>query len=143
VTNVKTEVSPHYTHAVTGSTMPTILVAVGEAPDGDRLARELGGEYQVLLARDGLDAVVQYERLAGQVSAVVADARLPRLSGGVLAEWLHHIDTQLPVIIMADGDEEDELTPLRGLPAVRIVTKPVGIRRLKALVEASGQARKD
>lgn len=120
-----------------GSNKPTILVAVGEVPAGDRLARELGGEYQVLLARDGLDAAVQYERLAGQVSAVVADLRLPRLSGSVLAEWLHHIDPQLPVIILASGDDEDELVALRPLPAVRVVTKPVRIHRLKALVEAS------
>jgi CheY-like chemotaxis protein len=99
--------------------------------------RELGVNYQVLLARDGLDAAVQYERLAGQIAVVVADATLPRLSGGVLAEWLHHIDPQLPIIIMAGEEAEDELAPLRGCPAVRVVAKRVGVRRLKSLVDAS------
>jgi CheY-like chemotaxis protein len=101
------------------------------------LVRELGSDYQVLLARDGLDAAIQYERRAAAVAVVVADVSLPRLSGGVLAEWLHHIDPQLPVILMAGEEAEDELEPLRGYHAVRVVTKPLGIRRLKALLDAS------
>ena len=62
---------------------------------------------------------------------------LPRLSGVVLAEWLRHIDPQLPLIIIACDGSEDELAPLRGCPAVRVVNKPVGLRRLKALVDAT------
>jgi DNA-binding NtrC family response regulator len=119
-----------------GLTKPIILVAVVVALTGDRLARELGADYQVLPARDGLDAVVQYERLAGH-AAVAADATLPRLSGGVLAEWLHHIDSQLPIIIMAGEEAEDELAPLRGRPAVRVVARRVGVRRLKSLADSS------
>jgi DNA-binding NtrC family response regulator len=120
-----------------GSTKPTILVAVGEPLAGDRLVRELGPDYHVLLARDGLDAAVQYERRATQVSAVVADMRLPRLSGDLLAEWLHHIDPQLPVIIMTGDEAAEEVESLLKYPAVRLVRKPLAAPRLKALLDAS------
>jgi DNA-binding response OmpR family regulator len=136
VKNVEAEVLPRRPNAMTGSTKPTILVALTEALTGNRLAREFVADYQVVSARDGLDAVVQYERLYGRVSAVVADATLPRLSGGVLAEWFHHIDPQLPVIILACEAAEDEVVTLRQYPPVLVMTKPVGAGRLKALIAA-------
>jgi DNA-binding response OmpR family regulator len=117
-----------------GLTKPIILVAVGGAPAGNRLARELGADYRVLPARDGLDVVFQYERLSGQVVAVVVDAALRCLGVGVLAEWLHHIDPQLPIIILAGGADED-VASLSDSPAVKVVTKPFGGRRLKALLD--------
>jgi hypothetical protein len=38
---------------------------------------------------------------------------------------------------MARDEAADELESLRGYTAVRVVTETVGIRRLKALVDAS------
>jgi DNA-binding response OmpR family regulator len=122
------------TTAAVGPTKPIILAATGETLEGCCLGRELEAHYRVMPARDGLDVVFQYERLSGQVVAVVVDAALRRLGAGVLAEWLHHIDPQLPIIILAGGADED-VASLGDCPAVRIVTGPFGGRRLKALLD--------
>ena len=115
----------------------TVLVAISEQSARERIGQELGSGYSVLLARDGVDAAIQYERCATRITAVITDLLLARFGGDVLAAWLHHINPQLPIIIMTSGAEGDELSVLREYPEVRLIKKPVGRRRLKALLDAT------
>ena len=92
----------------------TILVVEDDRIVLDMLALQLKVNYDVLLARDGLDAAFTYESNVERVVAIVTDWDMPRLNGGSLAEWVHHISPRLPIIIMSGNNrsgEDQDFTP--------------------------------
>lgn len=117
------------------ATRQTILVAAGEPLACELMSGALGEAYQLLVVRDGIEAVVRYESNAAQVCAVITEMALPRLGGDLLAEWLHHIDPRLPVIIIMDGADGAEASPSGA--AVQLVARPFGGERLRAMLEAT------
>src|ERR1700694_567730 len=90
------------------SSKKTILVVEDDAIILDMLAMQLEVNYDVLVARDGLDAAAVYESNLERVVAIVTDWDMPRLDGGSLAEWVHHISPQLPIIIMSGNIRSGE-----------------------------------
>jgi two-component system, cell cycle sensor histidine kinase and response regulator CckA len=122
---------------MTTSHKPTILLATGEPLTRDHAAQALGSGYHVLLAPDGIDAIRQYEKHGSRITAVIADSLLPRLSGDILAEWLHHIDPQLPIILLTGARREEASGSPCEDPYVRFVAKPLVRRKLRALLDAT------
>lgn len=102
-----------------------ILVA-----DGDKAARGVAcsvlkkAGYEVLAASDGQEAVSLFLQHPTEVAAVVVEYFLPRTDGRELAEKLHRLRPDLPVIA-ASGYGAAEILPLfGGVKPAAFVQKP-------------------
>jgi CheY-like chemotaxis protein len=111
----------------------TILIVDDDEVIRDVLTMALEASYDVLEAKDGLDAVCLYERHAGHVAAIITDLDMPRLNGRLVTEWVHHISPQLPVIIMS-GSLRTQLEDLLQNPFVSFLPKPFEPPQLAALL---------
>src|ERR1700737_4607173 len=107
----------------------TVLIVDHERSIRTVLARELKAKYEVLVATDGLEAVRIYETHGTQIGTILIDPRLPRLDGQAVAEWVHHIRPDLPIILMGKAVEELPLTD-----GVLFVRKPLHLPELKKLL---------
>lgn len=116
------------------SVKQTILVVDDEAAIRNMLAVELEASYDVLVARDGLEAISLYEHNAERVAAIVTDLEMPRLNGRLVAEWIHHINPLLPIIIMSGGLKTAELEDLLQSHAVTFLAKPFEPSHLESLL---------
>ncbi|HMF57701.1 MAG TPA: response regulator [Pyrinomonadaceae bacterium] len=116
------------------SIKPAVLVAEDEAFIRKMIASELSEDYDVLVARDGIDAVCTYERNMERVAAVVTDLEMPRLGGCMVVEWIHHIRPRLPIIVMSGSITNTELEELLQTRDVVFLAKPFDMPQLKALL---------
>lgn len=116
------------------SSKKTILVVEDDAIILDMLAMQLEGNYDVLVARDGLDAASVYESNVERVVAIVTDWDMPRLDGGSLAEWVHHISPRLPIIIMSGNIRSEEDQDFTSSPMTNFLVKPFEPSQLEALL---------
>ena len=123
------------------SSKQTILVVDDDAPMREMLTEQLETNYDVLVAKDGLDAVCIYERNAERVRAIVTDFDMPHLNGRLVAEWVHHIRPQLPVIIMSGGVRNTDLADLLHNSLVTFLAKPFDLTQLEALLESVLESR--
>lgn len=121
----------------------TILVVDDEPSVRDALALELQATYDVLVASDGLDAIRIYEHNLERVAAIVTDLNMPRLSGQLVTEWVHHIRPQLPVVIISGGIRNTELEDLLQSPAVSFLSKPFEPSELESLLNYVLECRRD
>lgn len=119
------------------SSKQTILVAEDEALVREMLAMQLAPSYDVLVARDGLDAICIYERHAERVAAIITDLNMPRLNGRLVAEWVHHIRPQLPVIIMSGGVKQTDLEDLLHNSFITFLAKPFDLTQLETLLDTA------
>src|SRR6266550_6696668 len=102
----------------------TILIVDDDPAILNMLAQSLEPDYDVLLAGDGVAAAYLYERNIEKIAAIVTDLEMPRLNGQSLAEWVHHIRPQLPVIIMSGNFRRVALSNLQGTPMTSFLGKP-------------------
>lgn len=105
-----------------------------------RLARhilELAG-YEVLCARDGLEAIHHFDRLQGQVDALLLDLSMPGLNGEEVLERVRQTRPDVPVILSSGYDLADSAERWAG-PAFATLAKPYTPKCLidttRALVE--------
>ncbi|OLE55477.1 MAG: hypothetical protein AUG51_03185 [Acidobacteria bacterium 13_1_20CM_3_53_8] len=113
----------------------TILVAEDEEFIRRMIASELGEDYDVLVASDGVDAVCTYEQNVERIVAVVTDLEMPRLGGSMVVEWIHHIRPELPIIVMSGGSiTNTELEDLLRTRTVIFLAKPFELPQLKSIL---------
>jgi DNA-binding NtrC family response regulator len=115
----------------------TILIVDDDTSIRNMLAEELEASYDVLVAEDGLEAIVVYEQNAERVRAIVTDLKMPRLNGQLVTEWVHHINPRLPIIIMSGSIRNTDLDELLQNPAVTFLAKPFDPRQLEVLLNDS------
>lgn len=113
----------------------TILIVDDDPLIRSMLADSLEGQYEILLAGDGVDAVYLFESNAERVAAIVTDLEMPRLGGQSLAEWVHHISPQLPVIIMSGSFEQEIFKDLSRRPMTSFLGKPFETSQLEAILD--------
>lgn len=119
----------------------TILLADDDASIRNMLAEELASSYDVLVAKDGIDAICIYEQNVARVQAIVTDLKMPRLNGQLVAEWVHHINPRLPVIIMSGSIRNTDLEELLQNPLVMFLAKPFNARQLETLLDIALRSR--
>jgi DNA-binding NtrC family response regulator len=115
----------------------TILLADDDASIRNMLAEELESSYDVLVAKDGIDAICIYEHNIARVRAIVTDLQMPRLDGGLVAEWVHHINPRLPVIVMSGQIRNTDLEELLQNPTVTFLAKPFDPHQLETLLDVA------
>lgn len=112
----------------------SILIVDDEKNIREGLGKALEMEgYEVLLAADGQEA---FERIGeDEVDLVIADLKMPRMSGEELLERVVDTHPTIPVIILTGhGTIESAVNAMRA-GAFDFMTKPVNLDRLGLLVK--------
>jgi two-component system KDP operon response regulator KdpE len=111
-----------------------ILVVDDERPIRRFLNASLGGQYTVLEAATGQEALAAV--VSGRPDVIILDLGLPDMDGlevtRRLREW-----TQIPIIIVSVRDQEEHKIAALDAGADDYLTKPFGVGELTARVRAA------
>jgi len=80
--------------------------------------------YEVILAKDGVEALELYGRLKETVDLVLLDVVMPRLGGRDTLKRLRMMNPEVKVILSSGFDPEGALEDLDGLGASGFIAKP-------------------
>ena len=98
----------------------TILLVQEDLPARKLLCEALHEQgYGVLEAHSGSDAAKVSETHTGPIDLLLADCKVPGMSGMDLADRLRHTRPDLAVVLLSDSTEESALSHIRGLPFVQ------------------------
>lgn len=117
-----------------GEDVPKILVVDDSATMRNFLTRVLEGEYNVVVASDGVECIVKY--IETKPSVILLDLLMPVMDGfGVIEKIRNEIGDQEVIIIVLTGQDEQEIKAkaLNG-GANDYLTKPFHVVELKARV---------
>lgn len=89
--------------------------------------------YRVCTACDGLQGWRLFQRRSFDL--VLTDILMPGLNGDVLAERIHRVSPQTPVIVMTAGEIDTGRTMLESGRAVGVLYKPFEARELAGILE--------
>jgi len=130
---VQLEITPP-PHATLGGT-ETVLIA-----DDEELVRNLGSEiltlygYQVLLAKNGWDALEIYKKNQSQIDLVVLDLIMPSLNGAETLKRIRQIDPGMKAVICSGYGGKGGLMKSLGDFPPPMVKKPFRITDLVSTV---------
>jgi DNA-binding NtrC family response regulator len=113
----------------------TILLAEDNTLLRDQMALILGGEYEVIQAKDGADALACYFQDPARVALVLTDCEMPLMNGIQLTVRLWRHDPELPVVMMTGGMERADFRGLLQMRNFALLWKPFDSRRLFELLE--------
>ena len=103
----------------------TILVAEDEPIVAGLLTRMLVGQgYRVIGCVDGREAVESFRKHRDEVDLVLADLRMPRLSGIEVFDEVQRMEPGTPVILMSGNTSGPEVEGLRAKGLRDVVVKP-------------------
>ncbi len=117
--------------------LPRILLAEDSETSAAIVARHLQGKFEVLHARDGLDA---WNLLAAnpEIEVVITDVQMPRLSGQDLLRKIRHSDVprvkDTAVLVMTSGNDDSARQEAFANGASDFLAKPVDALELRARV---------
>jgi CheY-like chemotaxis protein len=101
--------------------------------------------YQVLVAIDGVDALVVYARNAEKIGCVLTDLIMPQMSGLSLVQVLRRMAPLLPILVSTGLGKKTQLAELKRMQIETVLIKPYGTETLlqsiaDALAAASDKA---
>ncbi|SRR5581483_1664815 len=117
--------------------LPRILLAEDSETSAAIVARHLQGKFEVLHARDGLDA---WNLLAAnpEIEVVITDVQMPRLSGQDLLRKIRHSDVprvkDMAVLVMTTSNDDNARQEAFTNGASDFLVKPVDALELRARV---------
>lgn len=110
---------------------PTVIVVDDEACIRNFICEVLHGDYYVLLAASGLEAMNLFEKYGSRIAAVITDVQMPKVNGAELVEWLHERNAALPVVMISGHPGKVEISRLLQRTKVVWLTKPFRIEELE------------
>jgi DNA-binding NtrC family response regulator len=110
----------------------TILVVDDDLAAVDKLVARLEKLYEILVAQDGVKAAYIFERHNQRIAALITKGKIPRLDGGALSDWVHHINPKLPVIILRNSIWKKPTT--RTDETTHLLTQPFAPIRIEAML---------
>lgn len=126
------------THPTLGSqALPQILLAEDSVTSAAIVARHLKGKFEIVHARDGLEA---WRLLAANpgIEVVITDVQMPGLSGQELLRKIRAADAPrlkgIPVLVMTTSTNDVERTAAFANGANDFIAKPVDAVELQARV---------
>lgn len=110
--------------------------------DDSEITRECLGHFlatehmEVVMVRDGLEAIEQIGQHVHTFDLVISDVEMPRLDGWKLLAWVQEHEAALPVVLMSGMVRGTFLHLARERGARGALPKPFDVRRLRELIEA-------
>jgi len=87
--------------------------------------------HEVVVARDGLEALELYDKGRGEIALVVMDITMPNLDGIDTARMLKEIDPSVKVILMSGHTERE----MKQVCADAFISKPFRAKDLCGVVQ--------
>lgn len=110
---------------------PTVIVVDDEVCIRNFICKVLHGDYDVLLAASGREAMCLFEKYGSRIAALITDVQMPKVNGAELVEWLHEQDGALPVVMMSGHPGKVEISRLLQRTKVVWLPKPFRIEELE------------
>jgi PAS domain S-box-containing protein len=88
--------------------------------------------FDVLTARDGLEALEVFARHPGRIRCVITDLTMPRLDGWGTLEALREREPGLPVILASGFDQAQVMAKARSQRPQAFLAKPFDLQQLRA-----------
>ncbi len=103
-----------------------------------RMLERLG--FQCLLAADGRQALLLFEKKRALIAGVLLDLTMPKLDGTATFTELRRMDPKVRVVLMSGFNEQDAINRFAGKGLAGFVQKPFKFETLCAKLEAVFQA---
>ncbi len=110
---------------------PTVIVVDDEVCIRNFICEVLHGDYKVLLAASGREAMCLFEKYGSRIAAVITDVQMPKVNGSELIECLHEQDGTLPVGVMSGHPGKVEISRLLQRTKLVWLPKPFRIEELE------------
>ena len=86
--------------------------------------------YQVIEAKDGVDAISVYRARHTELQTVLIDAVMPKLGGVEASRLLHEISCSVPIVLMSGRIPHEDASALEKCGIRAFLTKPFGVPEL-------------
>jgi len=93
--------------------------------------------YEVLTARDGLEALEIYRAQHSGIDLVVMDLTMPRMDGREAFEEMQKIQPDIRVILSSGFSEQESVPQILGKGLAGFLQKPYTIKDLRRMVQES------
>ncbi len=101
--------------------------------DSSSAALEAMG-FQVVQARDGIEALDRFRAGADALKLVLMDLTMPRMDGGTAFLAMHRARPAIPVILSSGFDEEGFVAEFQGRGVAAFLKKPYQLKELRRIV---------
>ena len=105
---------------------------------GKRMLSSLG--YEVMLARDGQDALDKFMQHRHRIGVVVLDVAMPRMSGTECCVQLRRLEPTVPIVLASGFPKGNDLQPILALQATTYLRKPYELDDLSRVLVELGDA---
>jgi len=95
---------------------------------GSKLLQRLG--YNVLTARNGLQAVEVYQARQSEIDCIILDMIMPDQNGGETYDKLKQIDTDINVLLSSGYSLNDQATEILNRGCNGFIQKPFNLKEL-------------
>lgn len=117
------------------------LLVVEDKPHlGDWLSEKFPGQFDVLQAQSGLEAI--NKAVLGRPSCIVLDAMMPQIGDLKLSKVFKIIETtrSIPILVVCEKSDHDHSESLREIGAVDEIAKPFSVDEVsEAISKALGE----
>lgn len=109
---------------------PTILVAEDNESNYLLVSYLLRGEYNLLWARDGVEALELYK--TNHVDLILMDIRMPRMGGFATTEQIRRTDKTTPIIALTAFAFDSDRAQTLEAGCTDFIAKPINAELLKS-----------
>lgn len=86
--------------------------------------------YQVLFANGGDEAIQVYRPQQGQISLVILDMLMPKMSGAMVFDFLKKINPEVRVLLTSGYNYDEDAAKIIERGANGFIQKPFGVKEL-------------
>ncbi len=86
--------------------------------------------YQVLTARDGVEAMTAYEENRGKINVVLADMIMPNMDGAALIRSLRQMDPKVKIIAASGFPDTENIPEITSSSVQAFLPKPFTAEKL-------------
>ncbi|NLU23597.1 MAG: response regulator [Clostridiales bacterium] len=102
----------------------TMLIVDDVEASREAVSAAFSGEYRILTAADGVDAMEQVKKHAGNITVILLDIVMPRMDGMSFLKWLTHSAYEYIPVLAVTADESCQVEALKN-DAWDFISKPV------------------
>ena len=99
---------------------------------GQELLEDMG--YEVLLAKNGKEAVDLYRKNKDNIDIVLLDIMMPIMGGGEAYDRLRAINPNVKVLLWSGANVNDQATEMLGRGCCGFIQKPFSIEQLSRII---------
>lgn len=113
----------------------TLLIVDDEDLIRELLADILSESYNLILCKDGAEGVRKFDEHFQQISGVITDLVMPKLSGDKLIQHIRQKAPEMPILIITGYERETDLPAMQKTGNIQTLQKPFKIEKLHAMLE--------